>query len=549
MRARNTAPREPRPQEHTYTHPLHEQREQTELERALSADDWARARELVEGGASHDVYLHWRESTILIEAARAGKVEMVEWLAGRGVDVNERTSIGTTALSEAVTMEQWDTCFALIRAGADVALADEHGYGHAVLAAARAGRVEVLEEFARLGVDVRLSSRRGFSALAAAARAGHLAVVTFLLERGAPVDGDAAGDSVTPALDAASHGHMEVVRALIERGGSVRAHLSPAFATDATDPEPERTRDPHDPREGAPLLLAARNGRLADVQLLVGQGGLGVDSVDWLGETALIEAARSGQLEMVRWLLERGAAVDAANDRGESPLLVAIGGGHAETVSALLGAGAAVSATNREQMGAAHYAALAGQAAMLADLGARGVPLDAPNARADTPLLLAARRGHAEAVRALLASGADAASAGARGNGAVIGAVRAGSEEALRALLDANAPADMPNAKGETALHEAARLGHASLARMLIDALGGERSAKLAAALEARTKFEDTPLLLAATHGQDELVRLLVAAGADRAVVDRSGASVDELLERVRSSRAADDQLDGGDAS
>ena len=57
------------------------------------------------------------------------------------------------------------------------------------------------------------------------------------------------------------------------------------------------------PRE---LLLAARSGDLAEVERLV-EGGLDVDAGDNWGTTPLALAARNGQVEVARYLLDKGA--------------------------------------------------------------------------------------------------------------------------------------------------------------------------------------------------------------------------------------------------
>ena len=61
---------------------------------------------------------------------------------------------------------------------------------------------------------------------------------------------------------------------------------------------------------------------------------------DYSGRTALHTAAVSGQAEVVRWLLERGASVHVRDNNNESPLLGAVRAGHMDIVRTLAQCGA-----------------------------------------------------------------------------------------------------------------------------------------------------------------------------------------------------------------
>ena len=93
------------------------------------------------------------------------------------------------------------------------------------------------------------------------------------------------------------------------------------------------------------------------------------------GETALMTAARTGRVEVVRALIARGADVHATEGRrGQTALMWAAAEGHVETVEALIDAGADFQ-----------------------------TPLDS----GFTPLLFAVREGKIGVVRALLKAGAN----------------------------------------------------------------------------------------------------------------------------------------------
>ena len=77
------------------------------------------------------------------------------------------------------------------------------------------------------------------------------------------------------------------------------------------------------------LYHAALSGKVEISEILVSHGGGDAAS------EALHAAVRPGHMEMVRWLLTRGADPNTPNFEGKSPLHMAIAGGH-EKIAQLL---------------------------------------------------------------------------------------------------------------------------------------------------------------------------------------------------------------------
>ena len=103
-------------------------------------------------------------------------------------------------------------------------------------------------------------------------------------------------------------------------------------------------------------------------------------------------------------------------------------------------------------------------------------------------------------------------------NGPVADAAMRGDLEAVRSLLEGGADANEAQGDGMTALHWAARHGDAEMARLLVTA---------GANVEAGTRIgRYTPLHLASRAGSAPVVEALLATGADvRAVTTNSGAT------------------------
>ena len=160
-----------------------------------------------------------------------------------------------------------------------------------------------------------------------------------------------------------------------------------------------------------PVADAARSGDLDAVRALL-QEGADVNAANGDGMSALHWAAERGDAEMVDALVHAGAAVDTVTRIGHyTPLHVASTGGHAAAILRLVEAGADVSATTSTTgVTPLHLAAAAGSAAAVDALLDHGADVDArERAWGQTPLIFAAARDRADAIRVLLERGADPA--------------------------------------------------------------------------------------------------------------------------------------------
>lgn len=166
--------------------------------------------------------------------------------------------------------------------------------------------------------------------------------------------------------------------------------------------------DVMEPTGYAPLHLAAREGRLGVVKLLLKRGVPVLAKVVDSWESPLHLAARQGHWRVVRTLLRAGAQVDARDADGMTPLHHAVRQKNVWTARLLMNWGANPRLKDALQRLPLHYAAEGGETRLAARLmkGLSGEDLSAVDNRAETPLSLAALRGHAAFVKALLKRGA-----------------------------------------------------------------------------------------------------------------------------------------------
>jgi ankyrin repeat protein len=122
----------------------------------------------------------------------------------------------------------------------------------------------------------------------------------------------------------------------------------------------------------------------------------------------LHDAARDGDLEKARALIDEGAGIDAQSDRGETPLILAILEGHADVAELLIANGADVMARNERGLTPLHAAAYSGGAEVARLLLEHGAELeDRANVSGATPLIVAAEENHVGVAELLIARGAD----------------------------------------------------------------------------------------------------------------------------------------------
>jgi ankyrin repeat protein len=122
----------------------------------------------------------------------------------------------------------------------------------------------------------------------------------------------------------------------------------------------------------------------------------------------LHDAARAGDLEKVRALIDQGATIDAQSERGETPLILAILAGHIDVVELLILHGADVMARNERGLTPLHAAAYSGSAELARLLLEHGSALeDTANVSGATPLMLAAEENRIAVAELLIHRGAD----------------------------------------------------------------------------------------------------------------------------------------------
>ena len=180
------------------------------------------------------------------------------------------------------------------------------------------------------------------------------------------------------------------------------------------------------------LQRAAQTGDVVALKAALAAGAR-VNAAEVGGPTALLLAAREGQLEVVRLLLKAGASPDG-RDSPMTPLAAAAVGGHTPVIQLLLRAGADINAEGRGGL---------------------------------APLVLAVRFNRLDAARALLKAGASPRVRDRSGDGLLMVAIQDNHPLMLSLLLEHGLPADEPDANGLSPLYWAGYLKRPELVRRL----------------------------------------------------------------------------------
>jgi len=240
----------------------------------------------------------------------------------------------------------------------------------------------------------------------------------------------------------------------------------------------------------ADLSIAIRQGSLPAVRAVVDKNPSLVTSADASGFTPLHIAATAGSVEIVEYLLQRGADIEARTPGGQTPLFQTVPLVSEQAFAYLRGNGANLNARDNEGKTILDFALSWQRPAMVELILAQGFVVDA----------------HGPAARDMLEQAANA-----------------GIASLVTALVAKDAPVDLERPDGTTLLHSAARGGLAAFA---------ERLLKAGARVDERDLHGLTPLHIAAFYGRDAVVPVLLSGGASPDARTPDGQSPRQVAEK-----------------
>lgn len=179
-----------------------------------------------EDGAAVDTPIDYGEHSItpLLKASWDGDLPIVEYLIGKGANVNARASdTKETALLNAVSRGHIDVIKALLAAKADVTLRNAFDF-NAFTTAVAAGNQEIAAMLLDAGAKIGDGASR-LTPLAFAVSSGNVEMIRFLVSRGADVNQGAKTGEQTALISAIYGAQLEAVKTLIELKADVNAKM------------------------------------------------------------------------------------------------------------------------------------------------------------------------------------------------------------------------------------------------------------------------------------------------------------------------------------
>ncbi len=426
---------------------------------AVRANDAGAVRTLLDGRADANAVqpdgttaLHW--------AVERDAIEIVQLLIRAGANVKATNRYGATPLWLASLNGNAATIGVLLEAGADPSAASDEGET-ALMVAARTGKIDAVNLLLARGADPNVKEQwRGQTALMWAAAEGYAPVIETLVARGADVSARSNG-GFTAILFAAREGRIAAVDALIKAGADMNDSLPIRKRTPQNAPPPppdpgpnafllaaanahyelaawllDRGADPNAAPQGFTALhqvswvrkagIAGSNNpapqgsgtmdSLAFVRKLVAKGAtldtrvtkkpnMGVTTLNSIGATPFLLAARTADAPLMKLLAELGANPLLTNEDGSTPLMVAAGVGTnapgedpgtepevLDAVRVALDLGNDLNVVDKNGETAMHGAAYKHVPTVvhyLADKGARADVWNRPNSKGWTPLKIA----------------------------------------------------------------------------------------------------------------------------------------------------------------
>ena len=299
--------------------------------------------------------------TRLPDAAQQGDRAAVQSLLKGGANVNSAQGDGMTALHWAAYRDDAEMTAALIKAGANVKASTRLEGLTPLFIAAKGGYAPILDLLLKAGADANLANSTGATPLMFASASGNVDAVKVLLGHGAQINAKENTWGETPLMFASAYDRVEVAKLLVAQGADTsvttkveRLDSNKGYDPDAVNENPnakkeEAPKKDDDPAKAAQrkkaaerraaaakmraaeamggmtaLHFAAREGHMATVQALVG-AGINVNEVSAADKTSpVLEAIYNGHFDVAKYLLDHGADPKLVNDDGLAPLYATV---------------------------------------------------------------------------------------------------------------------------------------------------------------------------------------------------------------------------------
>ena len=497
--------------------------------RACTTGQSESARFLVEAGA--DVSITKPDGNASLHIAVEGKcsIATLQKIIEKGVNVNKANNRGETALLLTCDSAQADSVKLLLKEGANPNI--HEGEGNTSLHAAVLGCCtdEILLEIIRHKVQLDARNVHGQTSLLLACSYRRQNFIKILLQAGSnPNIADNHGDTCLHATITGGCSKW-IIHTLIENGADVNA----ANKENVTA-----------------LMIACGNGRAGTINVFL-DAGADPNITDAYGYTCLSYAnygkCRKDDLQAI---IDHGVDVNATSKQNKTALMWACEKGNVHAINVMLNAGANPNTAdaNGDTCLFKAISARCNKQALQALID-HGADVNVINKSGRTALMHACQKGNKDAINVLLNAGADTTISDTNDYTCLHKAVNAGcNKQTLQALIDHGADVYAVSKVGQTALKVACKKGNVDAINVLQNAKedphivdddchicfgvavrGGYSKEVLQALINhgadanAIGKTNTTALMHACQQGKEDVVNILLNAGADTTISDPNG--------------------------
>ena len=472
------------------------------------------------------------DDTALTVSVHVNSIEIVEMLLDKQAE-NQKSSLVVTALTTACRYGHSQLIISLLMHSLDYFTEEEF---QLFVSSAEGDHISTTSHIFDSSVDINCRLVNDITPLMIASSCGHTETVEVLLQGGANVN-NTDSDGYSPLLYAITgHKSLQVIELLLKFGAQPNVFINGQNIADKAKEEgrediyrlleqfnvlnttqKEKEEDQQLQHSSGyltiPIIEAAKIGNIEVVKLQLKEH-VNVNIQDEDGVTALMLASLNGHTQVVELLLKENADVNIQKENGRTALMLASLNGHTKVVELLLKENADVNIQNKEGVTALMAASQNGHTQIVELLLKENADVNIQKEDGRTALMLASLNGHTQVVKLLLKENVDVNIQSKKGATALMAASLNGHTHIIELLLKENVDVNIQKEEGWTALMIASRNGHTHI----VELLHKEKA-------DVNIQKEDgwTALILASLNGHTQVVKLLVKENTDVNVQSKEG--------------------------
>ena len=392
----------------------------------------------------------------------------------------------------------------LVEKGADV----NNGISPLLIACDR-NNIEIVKYLVEKGADVNTKDINGVTPLLIACERNDINIVKHLVENGANVN-EKNRFEITPLITACQKNDIEIVKYLVQKGADINAKNDDAIT---------------------PLMIACQGNDIKIMKNLFEKGefekkfyntvdvkinieivkylvekGANVNAKNYNRSTPLIIACYENDIEIVKYLVEKGADVNTKDINGVTPLLIACERNDINIVKHLVENGANVNEKNRFEITPLITACQKNDIEIVKYLVEKGANVNEETKNQDTPLMIALNRKNIKIVKYLVEKGANVNEKNKYEMTPLTIACNSRNFEILNYLVQNGADLNAKNNNGKTQLMVAYEINHIDLFKYLVE---------IGANVNEKDIYGNSIFIIACETNDIEMVKYLLEKGAD----------------------------------